>query len=88
MADLVLNRLIQAVNSLRDNNARGSQDGESVNQHRETENGLGETTESAVKWLFPSTRGTVSSGPTAASATRPSFYVNTDYVKNRKKGSS
>ena len=88
MADPVLNRLIQAVNSLRDNNARGSQDGESVNQHRETENGLGETTESAVKRLFPSTRGTVSSGPTAASATRPSFYVNTDYVKNRKKGSS
>ena len=88
MADPVLNRLIQAVNSLRDNNARGIQDGESVNQHRETENGLGETTESAVKRLFPSTRGTVSSGPTAASATRPSFYVNTDYVKNRKKGSS
>ena len=80
MADPLLNRLIQAVNSLRDNNARGSQDGESVNQHRETENGLGETTESAVKRLFPSTRGTVSSGPTAASATRPSFNVNTDYV--------
>ena len=84
-ADPVLNRLIEPVNSLRDNNARNSQAGESTNQHTEAENGRIETTESAVKRLFPSTRGTPSSGPTAA--TRPSFSVNTDYIKSRRKGS-
>ena len=83
-ADPVLNRLIQAVNSLRDNNARGSQAGESANQESKAENGTTETTESAVKWLFPSTRGTPCSGPTAT--THASFNVNSDYVKSCKKG--
>ena len=92
MADPVLNRLIQAVNSLReDNNARISQASESANQHSKAEDGRRETTESAVKRLFQSTRGNATtwcdSGPTAASATRPSFNVNTDYVKSHKKGS-
>ncbi len=85
MADPVLNRLIQAVNSLRENNARSGQAGESANQESKAENGTTETTESAVKRLFPGTRGTPSSGPTAT--TRPSFNVNSDYVKSRKKGS-
>ena len=60
-------------------------------QHSEAEDGRRETTECAVKRLFPSTRGAAAtlcgSGPTTASATRPSFNVNTDYVKSRKKGS-
>ena len=64
MADPVLNRLIQAVNSLRENNisnARGSQSDTSSSQEN-IQNYPGnsdhrESTESAINRLFPSTRG-------------------------------